>query len=250
MGQLDSHDKQRALTGKAPVSPLRRAAAYGVHAFTASGAVLGLFCVEALYAGDLRTAFLWMAAALCVDMFDGTLARLVRTKEATPNFDGALLDNIVDYFNYVLVPALFLLKTELLPVDYRMLAASLVCISSGYQFSQTNAKTDDHYFVGFPSEWNVIVFYLCLFTLPPQVNLAIILALVLLVFIPIKYLYPSRTERFRRTTIVLSGIWMVSTAVVLYQYPDPHPLLLAVSVLYVAYYLGASLLINWQGRYR
>ena len=227
----------------------RRGFAYAVHAFTASGAVMGLACVDALFRGDLREAFLWMAAALCVDMFDGSLARLVDTKKTTPEFDGALLDNVVDYFNYVLVPALFLVHTELLPDGFRWFGAALVCISSGYQFSRNDAKTEDHYFVGFPSEWNVLVFYLTLFALPPASNLAIVLGLVVMVFVPIKYLYPSRTVRLRRTTMAMSALWMLSTAAVLFQYPAPHPALLAVSVLYIAYYLGVSLFINWQGRF-
>ena len=229
---------------------VRRIVAYSVHALTASGALLGLFCLDALIRSDLRTAFLWMAAALAVDMFDGTLARLVNTKRFTPEFDGALLDNIVDYFNYVAVPAFFLVRTDLLPPDYRWIAAGLVCVCSGYQFSRKDAKTDDHYFVGFPSEWNLLVFYLTLFGLPEYWNLAIVLVLLVLIFVPIKYLYPSRTERFRRTTLSLSAVWFVSTAVVLYQYPHPHVAPLSVSLLYILYYFGASFLINWQGRYR
>ncbi len=233
-----------------PVGTLRRVAAYGVHAFTASGAVFGMLSLDAVYAGDLRRAFLWLAVALVVDMFDGTLARWVDTKHSTPEFDGALLDNIIDYFNYVIVPAFILVKADLLPEGWRWVAAALVCMSSGYQFSRADAKTEDHYFLGFPSEWNLAVFYLALFDLSQLVNLVVILALVVLIFVPIKYLYPSRTERFRRTTIVLSVVWMVATAVVLYQFPNPHPLFFWPSVAYVGYYFGASFWINYQGRYR
>ena len=131
-----------------------------------------------------------MGVALFVDGFDGTLARRVRIKETLPNFDGALLDNLVDYFTYAIVPAYFLYQANLLPADFRLLAVAAMLLASAYQFCQADAKTDDHYFKGFPDYWNILVLYMFLLNSNPQINLAIMLLCVILVFVPIHYFIP------------------------------------------------------------
>lgn len=210
---------------------------------------MGLLAMQAVLRSDLKTAFVYLGLALVIDMIDGTLARFVGTKKSTPQFDGALLDNIVDYFTYVIVPAFILLHTDILPHAWREVSIALICLSSAYQFSHANAKTEDHYFRGFPSEWNILVFYLVIFDVGPMASLIITLALVLMVFVPVKYLYPSRTARLRRTTLALSLVWLVASAVLLFEYPKPAPVAAYLSLGYVVYYVAASYYINLTGRF-
>ena len=116
-----------------------------------------------------------------------------------------------------------------------------------YQFCQTEAKTEDHFFSGFPSYWNVLAFYLVLGGLDERLNFAFVLLFVLLVFIPLKWIYPSRMGRLRGVTIAAGGAWGAACIALLVQYPDPAPWLLSASLLYVAYYIGISLYLGRSG---
>jgi len=214
--------------------------AWFVHLFTASGAVCGLLAIIAITQEQWILAFVWMAAAVVVDAFDGTLARRAHVKKVLPNFNGGLLDNIIDYQNYVIVPAFFFYSAGLLPEAFAVVAAGLTVLVSAYQFCQEDAKTDDHYFKGFPSYWNIAVFYLFMLGLNPWLNLALVVFLCILVFVPIKYVYPSRTEANQRLTLTLAMIWALSCIAIMMQYPNLHPELVWFSLLYVAYYVGVS----------
>lgn len=220
----------------------RKLSAWGVHLFTASGVFWGFLAILAIQQGEWVLAFFWMALAVAIDSFDGMLARLVQVKKVLPNFDGALLDNMVDYFNYTIVPAYLLYHTEILPTSRLALVGVLtILLASAYQFSVTDAKTEDHYFKGFPSYWNIAVFYMFLLNLNPWVNFGVIILLGILVFVPIKYVYPSRTIHLRKLTIALTGMWGVATILAIFQFPKPHPLIVWVSLIYLIYYTGLSL---------
>jgi len=224
------------------LNPLRTLAAYGVHLFTATGAVWGLLAILAIFEGDYRMMIVWMIVAILVDSFDGVLARWVDVKTYANGLDGALLDNIIDYLNYVLVPAIFIIKADVLPAPVKLFTACLILLTSAYQFTQTDAKTDDHHFKGFPSYWNVAALYLLLMGLPQWVNFGFLMLFNVLVFVPVKYIYPSRNSYLRQLTLVLTylyggiGIWG------LLQYPNHPQWFLWVSFVYVVYYIGLSLL--------
>ena len=151
----------------------RKAAAWFTHFFTATGAVWGLMSIIAITNGAWQAAFAWMALAVFVDSFDGLLARRVRVKDVLPNFDGGLLDNMIDFLNYVVVPAFFLYESDILPMGGKLLGGAMIIIASSYQFCQADAKTEDHLFKGFPSYWNIMVFYLFMFQWNGWVNLAV-----------------------------------------------------------------------------
>jgi phosphatidylcholine synthase len=142
--------------GAAAAQTARRARAFGVHVFTASGAIVALLAMRATAAGDLDQAVLWMLAALFIDGIDGTLARRWDVGRLVPQVDGRRLDDIVDYLNYVVVPAFFLIQAELVPA---WAWVALPVLASAYGFARSDAKTADHYFLGFPSYWNVVAIY-------------------------------------------------------------------------------------------
>ncbi|MFO7975816.1 MAG: CDP-alcohol phosphatidyltransferase family protein [Candidatus Hydrogenedentota bacterium] len=229
------------------LSVMRVGAAWLVHALTASGAVAGLLALLAIPRGDYRTAFLWMAVAIVIDSVDGFFARAARVQEFAPSIDGALLDNIVDFFTYVIVPAVFIVYSDLVPPAMRLATAIAITMASAYQFSQKEAKTPDHHFKGFPSYWNVTVFYLHVLTWPQWANLAILWIFAAAVFLPVKYLYPSRAQRLRGFTLLLTGLWGACMMWLLVAYPrDPWGLRYW-SLLYVAYYFAASIALTVSG---
>jgi phosphatidylcholine synthase len=224
----------------------RKAAAWGTHLFTATGALWGFLALLAINDQQWLLAFAWMSVALFVDGFDGTIARRVRIKETLPNFDGALLDNLIDYFTYAIVPAYFLYEANILPANLRFAAVAAILLASAYQFCQADAKTDDHYFKGFPDYWNVLVLYLLLLNSGPWVSLGVTLLCVVLVFVPIHYIYPSRSTILRKLTLTLTCLWGLAMVALLSQYPDPSRWLLWGSLLYVVYYFGLSLYATFR----
>lgn len=215
------------------------ALAWGVHLYTALGLPLALLAVQALVDGDAGRFLLLNIVAVVIDASDGTLARWLRVKERVP-FDGALLDNIVDFLTYAFLPALALPMLGLLPASLAWLAA-LPVLASGFQFCQAIAKTDQA-FVGFPSYWNVLLLYLVVLWPPPAATVALLLVLSALVFVPIHYLYPSRTRLLRPLTIGLGVLWgLACLALALAPAAPWAPSLAWASLSYVGYYVVLSL---------
>jgi phosphatidylcholine synthase len=223
---------------------VRFALAMGVHLFTATGAVWGLLSLAAIFRHEWKLAILWMVIAIFVDGFDGMLARWADVKKNAPNIDGSLLDNMLDYLNYVVVPALFLVEADFLPPAFRWPMAIVILLTSAYQFTQVDAKTDetnDYFFKGFPSYWNVVMLYMLVMGLNPWLNLFFLIAFNILVFVPIKYVYPSRNSRLRSLTLILSYIYGIIGIWGLIQYPDVPQWVVWASFIYVGYYAVLSL---------
>jgi phosphatidylcholine synthase len=221
--------------------------AWLAHIYTASGAVLAFLAARAVVDHDYRTAFFWLGVQIFVDATDGLLARALRVHERLPAFNGAKLDDIVDYLAYVFVPALFVWRAVLVPDSWTLWVAGAMLISSAYGFNRADAKTADHFFTGFPSYWNIVVFYLLIARLPAMVNGVILLVLAVLVFVPIRYLYPSRTPVLMWPTNILGAIWGVLMLVMLWQYPAiSQPVFLA-SLAFPIYYVVLSLMLQIRG---
>ena len=226
----------------------QRLAGAAVHLYTASGSVLGLLIVLAALDGEVEAALWLILATLFVDGTDGMLARRFRVKETIPWFDGALLDNIVDYLTYVFAPIVLLWTTGHLPEGAAgWVVASVPLLASCYQFCRVDAKTDDHFFLGFPSYWNVVAFYVIVLDTGELWTTVTLLVFAVLVFVPIRYLYPSRMTALRTPTLALSLVWLVTYAVLVVQLPDPNPWVIAASLAYIAYYVGLSLWLTARG---
>lgn len=228
--------------------------AWVAHLYTASGAVVALLATAMTFAHNFRAAFLLLVLATVIDSTDGVLARAVRVKERLPHFDGARLDDIVDYLTYVFVPALIVWQAELVPVAFPICAAML--LSSAYGFAHTSAKVEspstslraggDHFFTGFPSYWNIVAVYLYVLQLPQRTNAIILGVLAVLVFVPVRYLYPSRTRTLRVPTLVLGAIWAALLAWMIWRLPavdGPWPL---VSLIFPVYYVALSLWLQFR----
>lgn len=228
-----------------------RLAGLVLHLYTASGSVLALLIVVLAVDGDAIGALWLMLAALVIDGTDGMLARRLRVGETFPWFDGARLDDIVDFLTYAFAPVVLLWTGGFLPSGWLgPVLAALPLLASSYQFCRVDAKTADHFFLGFPSYWNAVAFYVVVLHLSPAVTAVLLIVCAILVFVPVRYLYPSRTNAFRRTSLAFTAVWLLTYAVLLVQMPDPHPAVVAMSLLYLVYYGGISLYLTTTGSQR
>ncbi len=225
--------------------PVRRTLAWAVHLLTASGAVIGMVSLVEILAGDFRTAALLMMLALAIDSIDGTLARALDVKEWVPRVDGRRLDDIVDFLNFVVVPVVFMVATGHLT---SWVWACIPVLASAYGFSQEESKTPDNFFRGWPSYWNVVAIYAWLFDLTDLAGTLWTLGLSIAIFVPIKYVYPSRVSILKRTTNGLGLAWGLLLAVCIWvpgwsrSYSLPQ-----LSLLYPVYYIALSF---WLGGLR
>jgi len=189
---------------------------YLVHIFTVSGVFLSFLALTEAIDGNLPLMFFYLAIALFVDGVDGSLARKVDVKKYTPSINGEILDNIIDFLNYVFVPSFVIYWLGLVPKGLELIIAGLILTVSCYTFANNNIKTSDFYFSGFPALWNVVVLYFYILNTDPFTNLIVILILSILTFIPIKYLHPFRVKKLRKTSLSFLLIWMISTVILLY----------------------------------
>lgn len=197
---------------------IKKGIAWSVHAFTTFGIVAGFLALVAVLKNDPFTAFIWLGVALFVDGVDGSLARKARVTEYTPNFDGASLDLVIDYFTYVAVPALMIYWFNMVPVEFvfsggtwSLIAAVTVMAVSCYTFANVGMKSSDYYFVGFPALWNIVVLYFYLLDTGAVTNLITVFALAVLTFIPAKFVHPLRVTHWRSWTIPITVLWAAMT---------------------------------------
>jgi phosphatidylcholine synthase len=221
---------QSYTSATSPASQLNLFSAWLVHLYTASGAIAAFY----------RDAFLLMLLATAVDASDGVLARWARVKDVLPGVDGTKLDDLVDYLTYVFLPVVLLHQSGALPATWGWAVAAVVLVSSLLGFASADAKTDDHFFTGFPSYWNIVALYLHVANLGAAVNAAILLILSALVFWRVRYVYPTRTPVLRGVTISLGAIWAVCVLLMILALPAVRPMLVVVSLFFPAYYLVLS----------
>lgn len=240
--------------------------AWTAHAYTALGLVLAagmMVCVVEGTSEAFRWAFVFMLVACLVDSTDGTLARRLHVKERLPYFDGAKLDDIIDFLTFTVMPLALMWRAELLPTAGNWILI-VALVASAYGFCQIPAKTTDGYFIGFPSYWNIVAFYLYVLRFPSWLAAAIVLLLAVLTFVPSYYLYPSRGATLSRLTNFLGGVWVVMLVWVLWELTVGDAAAQAerahqtyvwalVSLFYPVYYVAVSWAITlhrWQrGRF-
>jgi len=225
---------------------IKTARAWLVHAYTAAGLIAAFAALQALLHGDARTVFLWQGAALFIDATDGPFARRWEVTRWTPAFSGRKLDDIVDYINYTLIPILFAYQFGLV-AGPGTVVLPVVLMASAYGFCQEDSKTDDGYFTGFPSYWNVVIFYLYLLGAGSWVTTSVLGVFAVLVFVPVKYL-TWKSPVLPRLTLVLSMLWGVTLAVLLVWFKAAPQGLVYLSLVYPLYHLGMSFYFYFSGK--
>jgi phosphatidylcholine synthase len=181
--------------------------ALSVHLLTATGAVFAMLAMLEATQAEWDMMFFWLVVAFAVDGVDGPLARRYLVAAHAPRFDGVLLDLIIDYLTYVFIPAFALFKSDLLPGWTGWAAIIIITYASAMYFADTSMKTKDNSFAGFPGAWNMLV--LVLFAVKPDIWLILLLVTLLSVamFLPLKFIHPVRTARWRALSLPVAFAW-------------------------------------------
>ncbi len=200
-----------------PSSFGQKAAAWSVHAFTASGIVAGFWGIVCTSRGEFGWAFAMLILTVIIDGVDGTFARLCKVWEVLPDVSGKTMDYVIDFATYAIIPTYIIYEAQLLPSEVSFLGAAIILIVSVLYYGKEGMVSNDYYFVGFPVMWNLVAFYLFyVFSLPPWGNFITVVLFAILHFVPIKYLYPSRSKRFMGLNITASTLLIGSTAMLAY----------------------------------
>ncbi len=185
----------------------RNLRALSIHFLTATGAVFAMLAMIEAVQQDWPMMFVWLVVAFIVDGIDGPLARKYDVKTHAAQFDGVLLDLIIDYLTYVFIPAFALFYSGLLPGWTGWFALLLIIFASVIYFADTRMKTADNSFHGFPGCWNMLVLVLFALTPPTALSLMVIGTLALAMFLPLKFVHPTRTVRWRKVTLPVALAW-------------------------------------------
>jgi len=189
-----------------------RLRAFSVHLLTATGAIFAMLALLAAVEGNYPLMFVWLVVAFVVDGIDGPLARKFDVQTHAPRVDGVLLDLIIDYLTYVFIPAYALFAQGLLPGWMGWTALLVITFGSAIYFADTRMKTDDYSFEGFPGCWNMVVVVLFALEPPPALSLVMIFALTAAMFLPLKFVHPTRTKRWRPLTLGIATLWVICAA--------------------------------------
>lgn len=224
--------------------------AFLIHVLTATGGILGLWSVYALLKGEIYVALLLNLMTFIVDGIDGPLARKFKVKERMPWFDGAAIDNVIDFFNYCMWPAIFLLVVPVLSTPINLVAASSLVLSSIFWYGCTDQKADDWSFKRFPCLWNIVIMYLFLARAPQWVSLGVIAFFVVMSFVPMYFPHSFRLEKAVKTTwlrivLIILIITSVSSGVFyIALYPSLPEQMWQYSLVYCAIYLGLGIVLT------
>ena len=201
----------------------QRLGAWSVHIFTSSGIVAGFFAIVAISENRFMWAFFWLLVALIIDGIDGTFARIFRVGEVLPDMSGKTIDYVVDFCNYAVIPAYLLYAAKLstgeylLPDELRAASAAMILLVSAIYYGKEGMVSSDYYFIGFPVMWNLVAFYLYYITdFAPALNFAAVVLFSILHFVPLKYLYPSRTRKFMAGNIVATLACLASSIALIF----------------------------------
>jgi phosphatidylcholine synthase len=219
-----------------------RAAGFSVHLFTACGAAVAVLALYAAIERNFPACFAWLGLALFIDGIDGTLARAAKVQVTAASIDGAILDLVIDFLTYVLVPVVALWRSDLMPTQASFWIGLVVTIASALYFADTRMKTEDYWFRGFPATWNILVLYLFVLRPPWVVSAAILLGASALMFSPVVFVHPLRVARLRGLTIAMTVAWFVFAAAAIAESLSPAGWVVGGLVVTAAYFLALPLL--------
>jgi len=196
---------------------VERSAGLLVHLFTASGAAVALLALYAAIESDFPRCFAWLGLALFIDGVDGTLARFARVSETASAIDGVILDLVIDFLTYVLVPIIAIWRSDLMPAQASFWLGLLVIVASALYFSDTRMKTGDYWFRGFPALWNVLALYFFVLRPPGWLCAALLVLGSGAMFAPIVFVHPMRVKKMRWLNIAASLAFLALSTVAILQ---------------------------------
>jgi len=190
--------------------------AFSIHILTASGAFFAFLSLVAAAEGRFTDSFMWLGVALAVDAVDGPLARKLEVKKWWPFWSGDMLDSVIDYVTYVMIPAFILYQSGLLGKYSSFVAAAVIVITSAIYYADTRMKTVDNGFKGFPVCWNMVVFTLFIVSPTQTFSIAVVLITAVLTFVPVIFVHPVRVKILRNLTLGVSALWAICGIIALY----------------------------------
>lgn len=215
-----------------------QAKAFSVHLLTASGSFLAFLSLVAASEERWTAMFWWLGFALFVDGIDGPIARKLEVKYVLPTWSGEVLDNIIDYITYVLIPAFALYQSGFMGEGLSFVSAAIIVISSAIYYADTGMKTSENFFKGFPVVWNMLVFALFVVKPGEWVAFGIVITAAILSFIPLYFLHPVRVVRLRALNLGVFAVWCISgMAALLHGLEGTSPLWARIGVSVTSVYL-------------
>ncbi len=216
--------------------------AWGVHVYTMLGGVIGMLALVAISDNKIQIAWMLLIIAFIIDMTDGTLARRYQVSTILPQFDGAKIDDLIDFLTYVWAPILIIHASDLISNPVWL---ALPILGSLYAYGRPGMKEIDGeaYFIGFPSYWNVVALYLYWLQPIESVVIGLLIFFFILSFIPSRYLYPSKNPKYPQITLGVGFIWLITVIVFIVQ-PPTNTVLILVSLIYPIYYMLASFYVE------
>lgn len=203
------------MTGRRRVTA-PKAKAFSVHLLTASGSFLAFLSIVAASEARWTAMFWWLGLALLVDGVDGPIARRLQVKDVLPNWSGDLLDSVIDYVTYVLIPAFALYRSGFMGPGLSFLSAALIVVTSAVYYADMGMKTRENFFKGFPVVWNMIVFSLFIIEPGEKIAFAVVIASAILTFLPVYFLHPVRVVRLRKLNLAVFLLWCAFGIVALF----------------------------------
>ena len=204
-----------------------QARAFSVHLLTASGSFLAFLSLVAASEERWPAMFWWLGLALFVDGIDGPIARKLQVKEILPTWSGVMLDNIIDYVTYVLIPAFALYQRGFMGPGLSFTSAALIVVSSAIYYADTGMKTKENFFKGFPVVWNMLVFTLFVIEPGEYASFAAVVAAAILTFVPINFLHPVRVKRLREINLPVFLVWCLLGVIALLEGMEAPPVIKA-----------------------
>ncbi len=199
-----------------------QAKAFSVHLLTASGSFLAFLSLVAASEQRWTAMFWWLGMALLVDGIDGPIARKLHVKHVLPTWSGDLLDNIIDYVTYVLIPAFALYQRGFMGEGLSFASAAIIVVSSAIYYADTGMKTKENFFKGFPVVWNMIVFTLFVIEPGEMLSFGVVVIAAILSFTPVYFLHPVRVQRLRNLNLGIFLLWCAFGALALLQDMHAH----------------------------
>lgn len=229
-----------------PPTTAQKFLAWSVHIFTATGLLSGFMAILAINQHDWSSAMLWLVLCQFIDGIDGTFARIWKVKEVLPHVDGKMIDYVIDFATYAIIPAYFFYQAEMVWEAWRLPCTFLILLVSAIYYGIDGMVSDDYYFIGFPVMWNIaVLFMFFVFQFPPAGNVAFIVFLAVLHFVPIKFPYPSRALHFRWPTIIVTVVLIASMIGVLLVYPERNSILTWICILSAVYFGALGVWATW-----
>ena len=202
--------------------------AWFIHFLTCSGLIAGFLSITFIFQNDQRSAFMCLGLALLIDTIDGTLARKFKVSKYVKNIDGKMLDSVIDFFNYIIIPCIMIFWFKIVPLPFEIIIPVIILIISAISYSNLNLMTSENFYKGFPCIWNILLLYLYFFDFNQMINLILISFFIVLKFVPIKFVHPLRVKKLKIYSIVFMILWFFTTLKILlgsfYQFQSIYDL--------------------------